>query len=123
MKPTSVRPMNVTRIAGTNRPGAMKSTTRMAAASRIAAMTGANRASSLAVIGRLLPQPEGDRRGLLDRAQRLLDGALDELEDQPGVEAEHDDQHAQRDERHRLDRLEVRDMGAEALEEVADLAE
>src|SRR5689334_6147536 len=116
--------MNVTTIAGTNRPGAMKSTTRIAAASTIAAMTGPNRARSLAVIVEPLPpQPEGDRRGLVDRVERLLHRALDQVEEDPGEQPEDHDEDAERHQRHGLDRPHVREVVAEALEEVRELAE
>src|SRR6187551_408946 len=122
--PMIVSPMNVTNSAGTVRSGAMKSMTRIAAASRIAATNGAMIVRSEAVTGALLPpQPEGDRRGLPDGGQGRAHGAGDEVEDETREQAEDDDERAERHERHGLDGLHVGEVAAEALEELGQVAE
>src|SRR5262245_42869378 len=104
---TSPSPRNVTTMAGTVRPGQMKSTTRIAAASRIVATNGAMTAMSWALIGRSPQRAHGDRRHLLHGAQRGVDGAGDEVDQEPRVEAEHHHERAQRHEREGLHRPHV----------------
>src|SRR3954451_1984721 len=102
----------------------MKSTTRIAAATRIAAMNGARRLASEAVTGLLLaPQAERDRRGLLDRGHRRLAPPVDEVEDEAREQPEDDDERAQRDEGQRLDRAHVGEVVPESPQELGPLPE
>src|SRR5450759_775113 len=121
---TSARPMNVTASAGTLRPGAMKSTMMIEAATRIAAMNGASVTASEKFTGVLLPpQAERDGCGLLHGGERVAHGAGDQVQDEAREEAEDDDQGTQRNQREGLHRTHVGQVVAEALEEVGDLAE
>src|SRR5262245_29235932 len=101
----------------------MKSTTRTAADTRIAAMNGAMTARSVAKLSIGPLRSERERGGLLDRLEGGVDRAVDDAQDQPREQAEDDDQGRQRDQRHRLDGAHVGQVPAEALEELGQLAE
>src|SRR3954451_8278841 len=122
---TIARPPNVVIRAGTVRPGRMKSTVRIAAATRIVAMNGARVATSCPdmAIGPLPQDAEGDGGSLLGRGEHRLHRAVDQVQQQPREQAEDDDGRGKWDERQRLDRPHVGQARAQAPEELGEVAE